>query len=38
MVYTMTSKDITAGGGDNVAGLADCIGGVRFAEPGVRGG
>ena len=30
IVYTMTSKDITAGVGDNVAGLADCIGGVRF--------
>lgn len=35
VVYTMTSKDITASGnplGDNVAGLADCIGGVRFAD------
>ena len=32
IVYTMTTKDITAGGGDNVAGLADCIGGVRFAD------
>jgi hypothetical protein len=34
VVYTMTSKDITAAGplGDDVAGLADCIGGVRFAE------
>jgi hypothetical protein len=33
-VYTMTSKDITAAGalGDDVAGLADCIGGVRFAR------
>ena len=32
VVYTMTSKDITAAGvlGDDVAGLADCIGGVRF--------
>jgi hypothetical protein len=32
IVYTMTSKDITAAGvlGDDVAGLADCIGGVRF--------
>lgn len=30
IVYTMTSKDITAGANDNVAGLADCIGGVRF--------
>ncbi|HET9422781.1 MAG TPA: zinc-dependent metalloprotease family protein [Nocardioides sp.] len=34
IVYTMTSKDITAAGvlGDDVAGLADCIGGVRFAR------
>ncbi len=34
IVYTMTSKDITVGGpsGSNVAGLADCIGGVRFAK------
>jgi hypothetical protein len=34
VVYTMTSKDITAAGplGDDVAGLADCIGGVRFAD------
>ena len=34
IVYTLTSKDITAPGalGDNVAGLADCIGGVRFAK------
>ena len=35
VVYTLTSKDITAAGsplGDNVAGLADCIGGVRFAN------
>jgi hypothetical protein len=33
VVYTMTRKDITAGGvyGDDVAGLADCIGGVRYA-------
>ncbi len=32
VVYTMTNKNITAGtSGDNVAGLADCIGGVRFA-------
>ena len=32
VVYTMTSKNITAAGalGDDVAGLADCIGGVRF--------
>lgn len=34
VVYTMTSKDITAEGlyGDDVAGLADCIGGVRYAR------
>ena len=34
IVYTMTSKDLTAAGvlGDDVAGLADCIGGVRFAR------
>lgn len=34
IVYTMTNKDISAPGaaGDNVAGLADCIGGVRFAK------
>lgn len=34
VVYTITSKDITAAGplGDDVAGLADCIGGVRFAR------
>lgn len=34
VVYTMTSKDITATGllGDDVAGLADCIGGVRFKD------
>ena len=32
VVYTMTSKNITAAGGDNVAGLADCIGGVRFPD------
>ena len=34
VVYTMTSKDITAAGllGDDVAGLADCIGGVRFRD------
>jgi hypothetical protein len=30
IVYTMTSKNITSGGNDGVAGLADCIGGVRF--------
>lgn len=33
IVYTITSKNITASGaGDAVAGLADCIGGVRFPE------
>lgn len=35
IVYTMTDKNLTADGspaGDNVAGLADCIGGVRFAD------
>jgi hypothetical protein len=34
VVYTMTRKDITAAGvfGDDVAGLADCIGGVRYAR------
>ena len=34
VVYTMTSKDITAAGpyGDDVAGMADCIGGVRYAR------
>jgi hypothetical protein len=34
IVYTLTSKDITAAGplGDDVAGLADCIGGVRYAK------
>jgi hypothetical protein len=34
VVYTLTSKDITAAGplGDDVAGLADCIGGVRYAR------
>ena len=30
IVYTMTSKNITSGGSSGVAGLADCIGGVRF--------
>lgn len=50
VVYTMTSKDITAGGSAGVAGLADCIGGIRFparafavgetfgAESGLRNG
>ncbi|MGH2953806.1 MAG: zinc-dependent metalloprotease family protein [Solirubrobacterales bacterium] len=30
IVYTLTSKDIEAGGNAGVAGLADCIGGVAF--------
>lgn len=34
VVYTLTDKDIDGGfpAGKNVAGLADCIGGVRFPE------
>ncbi len=32
IVYTLTSKDIQAGGNTAVAGLADCIGGVAFAD------
>lgn len=32
IVYTLTNKDIQAAGSANVAGLADCIGGVRFPE------
>ncbi len=34
VVYVLTSKDITTGGttGDNLAGLADCIGGVRYPD------
>jgi hypothetical protein len=34
VVYTMTSKDVTSTGptGGNVAGLADCIGGIRFPD------
>lgn len=36
VVYTITDKNITAAGltgtSDSVAGLADCIGGVRFAK------
>jgi hypothetical protein len=32
IVYTLTSKDIQAGGNNAVAGLADCIGGVGFAD------
>ena len=30
LVYVITSEDIQAGGNTAVAGLADCIGGVRF--------
>jgi Metallo-peptidase family M12B Reprolysin-like len=32
LVYVLTGKDIQAGGNTGVAGLADCIGGVRFAD------
>lgn len=32
LVYVMTTKDIQADGNAGVAGLADCIGGVRFAD------
>ncbi|MBW3590152.1 MAG: hypothetical protein KY429_12140 [Actinobacteria bacterium] len=32
LVYVLTSKDIQLGGNTGVAGLADCIGGVRFDE------
>jgi hypothetical protein len=32
LVYTVTSKDIQAGGNTAVAGLADCIGGVAFGD------
>ena len=32
LVYTLTSKDIQAGGQTAVAGLADCIGGVAFDD------
>ncbi|HYH59155.1 MAG TPA: zinc-dependent metalloprotease family protein [Thermoleophilaceae bacterium] len=32
VVYTLTSKDIQAGGQAAVAGLADCIGGVAFPD------
>ncbi|MEX2193963.1 MAG: zinc-dependent metalloprotease family protein [Thermoleophilaceae bacterium] len=32
VVYTLTSKDITAAGNPAVAGLADCIGGVAFPD------
>jgi hypothetical protein len=30
IVYVLTNKDIQSGGNAGVAGLADCIGGVRF--------
>jgi hypothetical protein len=32
LVYVLTSKNIQSGGNASVAGLADCIGGVRFPE------
>jgi Metallo-peptidase family M12B Reprolysin-like len=32
VVYTLTGKDIQAGGQTAVAGLADCIGGVAFPD------
>jgi hypothetical protein len=32
LVYVLTSKDIQVNGNTGVAGLADCIGGVRFAN------
>ncbi len=32
VVYVLTNEDIQAAGQTGVAGLADCIGGVRFAE------
>jgi hypothetical protein len=32
LVYVLTGKDIQAGGNTGVAGLADCIGGVRYAD------
>ena len=31
LVYVLSSKDLTDGGETGLAGLADCIGGVRFA-------
>jgi hypothetical protein len=30
LVYVLSSKDLTTGGDTGLAGLADCIGGVRF--------
>jgi hypothetical protein len=32
LVYVLTNKDLTSGGDTGLAGLADCIGGVRFAH------
>lgn len=32
LVYVLTNKDIQLGGNTGVAGLADCIGGVRYPE------
>lgn len=32
VVYVVTTKDIESGGNTAVAGLADCIGGVRFPD------
>lgn len=32
LVYILTSKDLTTGGDTSLAGLADCIGGVRFGH------
>ena len=32
LVYVLTAKDIQADGNTGVAGLADCIGGVRFPD------
>lgn len=32
VVYTLTNKDLTTDGDTSLAGLADCIGGVRFAN------
>lgn len=32
LVYVLTNKDIQSGGNTGVAGLADCIGGVRFPD------
>ena len=39
VVYTLTSKDVGAGGaGEGVAGLADCIGGIRFPDAAFAAG